>query len=307
MAFQEIKPVESGDKYLDIAIKRAKSRVSLYKVTGNKAEKIKKLELLKFSIINEVIVSRLDNILTTFPRVEDLSLFYRKLVEYTIGKASFKKALGKVRWSKDKINDIFKEYNSKLRKAKDLGEINAIKRSFYGRIASIIKNPDYKFLEQCRRTLQSFPTIKTRYRQIAIAGFPNVGKSTLLAKLTGSKPEIAAYPFTTKGIMIGYADHLQFLDTPGTLNRFNKMNPIEQQAYLVIKLVAEKIIYIFDLTEPYPLKDQIRLYERIKGLGKPVIIYLSKTDILDKDKIKEFKKEYEALTDIKDLKELLER
>ena len=104
--------------------------------------------------------------------------------------------------------------------------------------------------------------------------------------------------------MIGYIENIQLLDTPGTLNRFNKMNDIEQQAYLVMKLVAEKIIYIFDLTEPYPLKDQIKLYERIKELGKPVIIYLSKTDILDKKKVNEFKKKYEAV-DINGLKKKL--
>jgi nucleolar GTP-binding protein len=302
MAFLEIKPIESGERYLDTAIKRAKSKSAQLKVRGTKLDKIKTLEMMKIAVVRDRLVSRLDEILKTFPRAEDLSLFYRKLVEYTIGKGKFKKALGKVRWSRDKINDIFRHYNSKLKKVKDLKDINKIKRVFYGRISSLIKNHDYKFLEEARRTLQSFPTIKKRYKQVAIAGFPNVGKSTLLAKLTGSKPEIAAYPFTTKGIMIGYIDHVQLLDTPGTLNRFNKMNPIEQRAYLAMKTVAEEIIYIFDLTEPYPLKEQIRLYERVKGLGKPVVIYLSKTDISDKAKIDEFKKRYDVITDINELK-----
>ncbi|MBW2966278.1 50S ribosome-binding GTPase [Candidatus Woesearchaeota archaeon] len=303
MPFQEIKPVETAQQYLDTAIIRAKRKASQLKVKGTKVNKIKTLEMTKIAIVRDILVSRLDEVLTSFPRIEELTLFYRKLVEYTIGKSNLKKALGKIKWSKNKINDIFKQNNSKLKSAQEIKDIYRIKKGFYGRVSSVLKNPDYKFLEKSRRTLQSFPTIKKRYKQISIAGFPNVGKSTLLSKLTGSKPEIAAYPFTTKRIMIGYIDNMQFLDTPGTLNRFNKMNAIEQQAYLVMKIVAEKIIYIFDLTEPYPLKDQIRLYERVKGFGKPVIIYLSKTDILDKEKINEFKKKYKAISDIKELKE----
>ena len=43
---------------------------------------------------------------------------------------------------------------------------------------------------------------------------------------------------------------------------------------------AKVIVYIFDLTEPYPIEDQIKLYEQTKALGKPIIIYLSKADII---------------------------
>ena len=305
MPFQEIKPIETAQQYLDLAIKRAKRKSSQMKLKGDKLNKIKTLEMTKIAIVRDVIVSRLEEILNSFPRIEELTLFYRKLVEYTIGKSNIKKALGKIKLTKEKISEIFKLHNSKLKSAKEIKDINKLKKSFYGRLSSILKNPDYKFLENARKLLQSFPTIKQKYKQIAIAGFPNVGKSTLLSKLTSSKPEIAAYAFTTKRIMIGYIENIQLLDTPGTLNRFNKMNSIEQQAYLVMKIVAEKIIYVFDLTEQYPLKDQIKLYERVKGFNKPIIVYLSKTDILDKEKVNEFKKKYKAIDDIKELNKKL--
>jgi len=305
MPFQEIRPVESGDKYLDIAIRRANKKSAQKKVKGERIEKIKTLEMTKIAIVRDILDSRLDEILKEFPGINDLTLFYQKLIEYTIGQDNLKRELSKVKLTKTKISEVFKKENQRLKNAKDIKSIHIIKNGFYGRISSLLKIIDYKFLQKARKTLQSFPTIKKRYKQIAIAGFPNVGKSTLLSKLSGSKPEIAVYPFTTKGIMIGYIDNIQLLDTPGTLNRFDKMNDIEQQAYLVMKLVAEKIIYIFDLTEPYPLKDQIRLYEKAKGLGKPVIIYLSKTDITDKAKIDEFKKKYEVVIDINELKKKL--
>jgi GTP1/Obg family GTP-binding protein len=81
---------------------------------------------------------------------------------------------------------------------------------------------------------------------------------------------------------------IQVLDTPGTLDRFEKMNHIEKKAELAMKHCANKIVFVFDLTEPYPLKKQMDLYRKIKKYNVPVLVYLSKKDIL-KDKIKEFK------------------
>ncbi len=50
------------------------------------------------------------------------------------------------------------------------------------------------------------PTIDFNATTIVIAGFPNVGKSTLLNQISGADPQIANYPFTTKGIQIGHVE-----------------------------------------------------------------------------------------------------
>ena len=156
--------------------------------------------------------------------------------------------------------------------------------------------------------MKAYPIIKTSLFTVAITGFPNIGKTTLLYKLTGSKPEIKSYAFTTKTINLGYFSHnnakIQVIDTPGTLNRFDKMNNIEKQAFLAMKYCTQLIVYVFDLTEPYPLDKQIELYEKIKLLSLPVIVYLSKTDIIDKKIIQEFKEKYrEAKTNVIELKQ----
>ncbi|MBN1157548.1 50S ribosome-binding GTPase, partial [Candidatus Woesearchaeota archaeon] len=121
---------------------------------------------------------------------------------------------------------------------------------------------------------------------------PNVGKTTLLFKLTGAKAEINSYPFTTKSINLGYfsngEEKIQVIDTPGTLNRFDRMNSIEQQAHLALKYLADTIVYVFDLTGEYPMEQQLKLYDSIKKFNKKVIIYFSKEDVVGKEKIKGF-------------------
>jgi nucleolar GTP-binding protein len=307
MSFIDIRPIMSANEYIDIAIRKAnKEAAKLAGLRGNTFNIIKTIEMKKLYVIKEDLISKLDKIVKEFPHIEDLNLFYSELVEVTIGSHPLKQALLEVDHAKRQINKFYNQYNRKVQYSRGSTELHNAKRSYYGRVTSVVKKLPFEFFKQARIQLLNFPVIKSDFVNIAISGFPNVGKTTLLSKLTGSTPEIAAYPFTTKGIMIGYYGKCQLLDTPGTLNRFNKMNYIEQQAFLAMKIIADKIIYVFDLTEPYPLKDQEKLLTAIREFKKPVIVYLSKTDILDKDIVDEFKKKHKsAINDIEELKKVI--
>lgn len=309
MGFQELKPVEDASFYLDLAIKRANKNVSLKKVRGlDKFQNLKTLELVRIDSFRNTLVGKLNSIAEQYNL--ELNDFYSELLDITVGSKRVRQAVKNINWSVIKIDDLYKHYSRKIKSAKEAYTIHRFKKEFYGRVSSIVKKVDFDLLKATRTAVQSFPVIRDKLTKVAIAGFPNVGKTTLLAKLSGSKPEIATYPFTTKKTMIGYVSKdgkkvVQLLDTPGTLDRPDKMNFIEKQAYLIMQKAADKIIYVFDLTEPYPLEKQIKLYKKIKEFGKPVIVYLSKTDMMNEKEYQEFAQKNKALTDAEKLKKLI--
>ncbi len=68
-------------------------------------------------------------------------------------------------------------------------------------------------------TGKSYAVRKSGNATVGLVGFPSVGKSTLLTKITEAKSEIAAYEFTTLDVIPGVMDYrgakIQVLDMPG--------------------------------------------------------------------------------------------
>jgi nucleolar GTP-binding protein len=307
MSFQSIKRIEKAQTYLDIAIRKAlKSKSSSHQRLDLK--KAKQLNMQIIGVINDVLSSKLDEIVKDFPALDNFTEFYAELLKVTLDRDELKKSLGSVNWAKKKINELAREHKSKSGVAASFERLDKTRSAFIGRISSVMKQIDKYLiiLENARFVMADYPVIKPDLFTVCIVGFPNVGKTTLLSKLTVSKPDIQAYAFTTKQLNLGYAEmhsqKVQFIDTPGTLARPDKMNNIEKQAYLAIKYCADLIIYIFDLTEPYPLEDQKKLLELMKQFRKPIIVYLSKTDLLEQDAIKIFLEGQDAITIIDELK-----
>jgi len=69
--------------------------------------------------------------------------------------------------------------------------------------------------------LPGFEVSKTGDARVGFVGFPSVGKSTLLNKMTGQESEVAAYEFTTltciPGIFFHKGAKIQLLDLPGII------------------------------------------------------------------------------------------
>ena len=316
MNFQDLKKIENDKFYLDVAFKRAKSKSDELRnkiKDKDRLRKSKTLEIAKLEIINSVLAEKLNQITTAFPSLDQLDIFYLELIKCTLDYKDLKKSLGSVKWAVDKIRDLFKQYRSKIQRAADFKYVNKLRREYYGRVSSVLKQIKkfLNYLEESRKTMKGFPAIKTSMFTVCITGFPNAGKSTLLKKMTSASPEINSYAFTTKKLNLGYIKtpkfKIQVIDTPGTLNRQDKMNYIELQAYLAVKHLANLIVYVFDPSLEYSLDKQERLLKRIEKYEKPILIYLSKQDIADKDIINKIKEKHKILEYDELNKELLKK
>ncbi|MDK2854429.1 MAG: nucleolar GTP-binding protein, partial [Thermococcaceae archaeon] len=246
---------------------------------------------------SNVIRDNLRKILDRTPGVSTLPPFYQELLDTLVDRRTFHKALASINWGIKTVRTLEERYVEKIRYSRDPEEIARLRREFYGRVASVIKDiaDNLEYLNKARDVLKDMPVIDLSLPTIVIAGHPNVGKSTLLRKLTNAKPEVASYPFTTKGINVGqFEEHwmkYQVIDTPGLLDRpLSERNEIEKQAILALKHLGKLIIYIFDPSEycGFPVEEQMHLFEEIyKEFGEfPFIVVLNKIDIADEEKIK---------------------
>lgn len=300
MGFGDLPPIEKTQLYLDSAFKKARENAREYNLSEREKAPInreKTLAIIKISTIKDYLNGKLEVIINKYPNFDNLTEFYTQLLKLTLNYKQLKKSMGTVAWTMAKIRELSRDTIQRIKRTSNPETVGEYLKKHYGRISSVMKQADKQLvhLHIMRQVMRDYPSIKEDEFTVCIAGFPNVGKSTLLSKITPARPEIKAYAFTTKKLNQGYAvkagRKIQFLDTPGTLNRLEKMNPIEKVAYLAMKYVGDYLVFIFDITEEsYSLKDQTKLLEAIKRYGKPIVCYLSKTDLLSDEQIEGFSK-----------------
>ena len=113
-----------------------------------------------------------------------------------------------------------------------------------------------------------FDVAKTGVARVGYVGFPSVGKSTLLSKLTGTHSEAAAYEFTTLTTVPGVIQYkgakIQMLDLPGIIEGAKDGKGRGRQVIAVARTCS--LIYIvLDVMKPLGHK---RIIEReLEGFG----------------------------------------
>jgi GTP-binding protein Era len=128
---------------------------------------------------------------------------------------------------------------------------------------------------------------KTGY--IALIGYPNVGKSTLLNRLVGGKLAITSpKPQTTRFRLLGIVNlpqaQLLFLDTPGFLSpQGSILNQTLVQAALTALSEADVVVWLTEPRPPDP-RDQV-LLPHLRQIKRPLIVALNKIDAVPKPKL----------------------
>lgn len=271
-----------------------------------KAQKIDVPDPVRYHRIRKTEASRMESVCDTIS--ETLIRFHRKfpnldaerdydvaVLDIVTGIHPLKQALGSVRWAAEKVQDIKRDTLERMRHQRTVEGIKAAQNRCYGRVSSIVYDIDKSLdiLRDTREAVKALPTVSPDYATVVIAGYPNVGKTSLLRAWTESKAEINQYAFTTKHAEVGHfefervpgiMEKVQVVDTPGLLDRpDDKRNDVERQALVALRLAADAVLFIVDPSEAcgYPLAKQQALLKQVQSemAGLPMLVAHSKCDM----------------------------
>ncbi len=121
---------------------------------------------------------------------------------------------------------------------------------------------------------------------IAIAGAPNVGKSTLLNQMLGQKISITSKkPQTTRNRILGVlhrpSSQLIFIDTPGIHKATHPLNIRIVDAALSAMGDVDIILVMVDVANPDPESESF-MVKKLRKRKRPVLLVLNKIDIIAK-------------------------
>ena len=139
---------------------------------------------------------------------------------------------------------------------------------------------------------------------VGLVGFPNVGKSTLISRISAARPKIADYPFTTLqpnlGVVgVGEKNEISFVvaDIPGLIEGAHEGAGLGTQFLRHIER-TRLLVHLVDVSDASGRPDVVKDVEVILGeldsfgahlAEKPMIMVASKIDAANKDKLAKLK------------------
>ena len=275
--FDKLPIVLSAEDLLDRSFRKTKK----IQITDRNAfYREKKTIIAKTESFSNSVIAALEKYFKQFPSLERLPMFYQEIIDIKVDVNKLKKSLGAINWAHNTCQMIYSTQSRGLKKSKNINFLKQKQQEIFGRISSVVKQIDKELgiVSDACVIMKKLPDIQD-VPTIVIAGYPNVGKSSLLRCLSSAKPQVAQYPFTTKEIIIGHMYKkekykkikIQLIDTPGLLDRpLSERNKIEQQAISAVKHLADIIVFILDPSETcgYKLTDQKNLLAQMKKMFK---------------------------------------
>ena len=278
MEFEKMPTVPTADEILDRSFRRAAKKM---KEKDNR----ERANTDFVRAVGAAIHDRLVYIIRGFPEFDQLPPFYREMADILYGLDRIKQSLGAVGWAAKHTKMVGNQLAVRTRKSDDT---TVVRKQTVARLASMVHqiDKDLIFLNEVRNVLRTLPHVDDACT-IVIAGYPNVGKSSFIRQVSSAVPEVASYPFTTKGVIVGHRqlgrERIQFVDTPGILDRpALERNAIEKQALSAMMNIADIILFILDPSEHcgYPMKVQLNLLEEVKGMiDVPLVVVAKKSDL----------------------------
>ncbi|MEU4741443.1 ribosome biogenesis GTPase Der [Actinosynnema sp. NPDC023658] len=138
---------------------------------------------------------------------------------------------------------------------------------------------------------ETFEAVRGGPRRVALVGRPNVGKSSLLNRLTGENRsvvhDVAGTTVDPVDSLVELDDELwRFVDTAGLRKRVNFASGAEYYASLRTKAAiesAEVAIVLLDASEPISEQD-LRVLSMVVDSGRACVLAFNKWDLVDEDR-----------------------
>jgi len=300
--FKKIAVVPTAKDFTDIVLSKTQRKTPTVIHRHYKISRIRSFYMRKVKFTQSNFSEKLSMILTEFPKLDDLHPFYADLINVLYDKDHYKLALGQINTARHLIDSVSKDYVRLLKFGDSLYRCKQLKRAALGRMATIMRrqNQSLAYLEQVRQHLSRLPTIDPNTRTLLITGFPNVGKSSFINKITRADVEVQPYAFTTKSLYVGHTDYKylrwQVVDTPGILDHpLEDRNTIEMQAITALAHLRSAVLYFLDPSEQcgHTLDQQKKLFDSIRPLfnNKPLIVVSNKMDVIKRSEFSEEKEE----------------
>ena len=297
MIFENLPTTPRSEELIDKAFSRA-ARAGRAK-SGREAQE----SMLRTAC--NVVADNADNVVQSWPDFDAVDQFDREIADAVLRRATdprqtdegeqvgldaLRASLSEITWAARQTRAIRDETMSKLRRS-DTETARKHRKQVFARVADIVEEVEEDFLRvgAARDALRDLPEIRPEEPTIAVAGYPNVGKSSFVNGVTRASNETATYPFTTRAVQVGHVERdrlrYQIVDTPGILDRpVAERNEIERQAESAVAHLADAVLFVVDASAScgYPLDAQLRLRDELEErFDVPVLTVRNKTDRAD--------------------------
>eukprot|EP01129_Flabellula_baltica_P016754 TRINITY_DN9083_c0_g1_i1.p1 TRINITY_DN9083_c0_g1~~TRINITY_DN9083_c0_g1_i1.p1 ORF type:complete len:636 (-),score=186.64 TRINITY_DN9083_c0_g1_i1:88-1995(-) len=287
--FKSIQVVPNGQEFIDIVLTRTQRKTPTVVHPGYSINRIRTFYMRKVKFTQTTINEKLSQILSDFPILDEIHPFYADLLNVLYDRDHYKLALGQLNMARRLVDNIAKDYLRLLKFGDSLYRCKQLKRAALGRMVKVLKKNKtaFAYLEEVRQHMSRLPSIDPDNRTLLVTGYPNVGKSSFMNKITRANVEVQPFAFTTKSLFVGHTDYRyltwQVIDTPGILDHpLEERNTKEMQSITALAHLKASILYFIDISElcGYSIEQQVNLFESIKPLftGKPILIILNKID-----------------------------
>lgn len=301
-AFKEIKPVHSSSQLIDVVLSKTQRKTPTEVHPGYQIQRIREFYMRKVKFASEAFTDKLKESLNGFPKLSDIHPFFADWLNVLYDKDHYKIALGQLNMIVNVIEKIQKDYVKLMKYADSLYRCKTLKVAAMGRMCTAVKKlkPSLEYLEEVRRHVARLPSIDPFAPTLLLFGFPNVGKSSFINKITRANVEVSPIPFSTQSLFIGHTFHsnvkIQVIDSPGVLDRaLDQRNTIEMQSLTALAHLKTAVLFIVDISENcgHSLVDQLSLFESLKPLfaKKPVTLILNKVDLVSFENLDDSSKE----------------